>query len=289
MALKQLEIETYELERGEYYVAGSDIGEALESWHRIFLLSKPDTNGIQKRVEMQFASDRYLENYISSGVGFASDSENRVLVRFPLSEFEQTYNVLRSEKPIFFQYDQFADPSDPEYMRVHTVRLTTSREETGEGPRDLTRVGGLVQEAEEGERFGAFLIGTHEASSSQYVYVPNGTGNRHGAPDEAHKVKYTFHLAEDGTYRIKGLVYAANPQDDSFWVKVNDAPSGGYLWDIARYSEYGEDYVNHRGGADPVEVTLAAGLNTVTVYLREDGTRLGRLELELTNEQPVIE
>ncbi len=137
MALEKLEIETYKLERGEYYVAIGG-GYDLESWHRIFLLSKPDTDGIQKRVELQFASDRYLENYISQGVGYVSDSENRVLIRYRLSEFEQTYDILRSEKPVFFEYDQFTGDLSPERMRVHTARLTTSREETGEGPTDLT-------------------------------------------------------------------------------------------------------------------------------------------------------
>ena len=136
MTLEKLEIETYELEKGEYYVV-IDGKSDLESWHRIFLLSKPDTEGIQKRVELQFASNRYLENYISQGVGYASDSENIILIRYRLSEFEQTYEILRSEKPIFFEYDQFQGDLSPERMRVHTARLTTSREETGEGPTDL--------------------------------------------------------------------------------------------------------------------------------------------------------
>ena len=41
------------------------------------------------------------------------------------------------------------------------------------------------------------------------------------------------------------------------------------------------DYVNDRDGADPVEVWLPAGENTVKIYLREDGTRLDKIELEL--------
>jgi hypothetical protein len=45
-------------------------------------------------------------------------------------------------------------------------------------------------------------------------------------------------------------------------------------------TSYEQDYVNDRYGADPVEVWLSAGANTVTVYLREDGTRLDRIELE---------
>ena len=61
----------------------------------------------------------------------------------------------------------------------------------------------------------------------------------------------------------------------------NDNPAGGYLWDALQNTGYQEDYVNDRNGADPVEVRLEKKReNTVTVYLREDGTRLDRIELE---------
>ncbi|WP_447971373.1 hypothetical protein [Nitrospira sp. M1] len=146
---------------------------------------------------------------------------------------------------------------------------------------ELERVGSLVQEAEAGQRFGAFELETDDAASGgQYVHVPNGTGRRLGGPDEAHKMEYTFQVTQAGTYRIKGWVYAANTEDDSFWVKVNEAPADGYLWDTVKTTSYTADYVNHRGGHDPVEVHLDAGPNKVTVYLREDGTRLDKLELE---------
>jgi hypothetical protein len=82
-------------------------------------------------------------------------------------------------------------------------------------------------------------------------------------------------------YRIKESIYAASGSDDSFWVKVNESPGGGYLWDVLQNTSYQADYVNNRNGADPVEVWMPAGENTVTVYLREDGTRLDRIELEL--------
>jgi predicted secreted protein len=140
-----------------------------------------------------------------------------------------------------------------------------------------------VQEAEEGvlPADSAFKISSDPAASNgQYVYVPNGVGTRFDGPDENHKIIYTFNLLEEGTYRIKGTVYAANGSDDSFWVKVNDSPAGGYLWDVSQNTSYLQDYVNDRNGADPVEVWLPVGENTVTVYLREDGTRLDIIELE---------
>jgi hypothetical protein len=140
----------------------------------------------------------------------------------------------------------------------------------------------LVWEAEEGDLFGAFEFGSDPAASGgQYVHVPNGRRTRLKGPDERHKIVFTFEIPKDGTYRIKGSVHAANGGDDSFWVKVNDSPAGGYLWDALQNTGYQEDYVNDRNGADPVEVSFKAGDNiAVTVYLREDGTRLDRIELE---------
>jgi len=139
----------------------------------------------------------------------------------------------------------------------------------------------LIREALYGDIDGNFTIGDDSAAASgQYVYVPNGFGNLMDGPDENQKITFTFNLAQSGTYRIKGTVYAANGNDDSFWVMVNGSPAGGYLWDVLQNTSYQQDYVNDRNGADPVEVSLNSGVNTVAVYLREDGTRLERLELE---------
>jgi hypothetical protein len=140
----------------------------------------------------------------------------------------------------------------------------------------------LVMEAEDGDLSGAFEFGSDPAASGGlYVHVPNGIGRRLSGPDEKHKMTFIFKIPKDGMYRIKGSVHAANSSDDSFWVKVNDSPAGGYLWDTLQNTGYHEDYVNDRSGADPVELSFQAGeYITVTVYLREDGTRLDRIELE---------
>ena len=140
----------------------------------------------------------------------------------------------------------------------------------------------LAREAQAGELIGGFETRSDPAAiSGTYVYAPNGVGTRMDGPDDTHKIIYTFNILEEGTYRIKGTVYAANGSDDSFWVKVNDDPADGYLWDVLQNTGYQQDYVNDRNGADPVEVSLKAGPNTVTIYLREDGTRLDNIELEL--------
>ena len=145
----------------------------------------------------------------------------------------------------------------------------------------VAAAGGLVQEAEGGVRNGAFVNGNAAAASGgSYVWVPNGTGNRNNGPDATQRVDYSFTVGQAGLYRIKGRVYAPSGDDDSFWVRVNGAPAGGYLWDVLQNTSYQTDYVNDRNGADPVEVYLQKGVATVTVYLREDGTRLDTIELE---------
>ena len=139
----------------------------------------------------------------------------------------------------------------------------------------------LIREAQYGDMKGSFIAVDDSATASgQYVYVPNGVGTRIDGADENQKITFTFNVAQSGTYRIKGTVYAANGSDDSFWVKVNGNPAGGYLWDVLQNTSYQMDYVNDRNGADPVEVSLTSGVNTVAIYLREDGTRLERIELE---------
>ncbi len=138
---------------------------------------------------------------------------------------------------------------------------------------------GLVQEAEVGVRRGAFEIGTDAAASGgQYVHVPPGNGDQWSL-NEDHKVTFCVNVATTGIYRIRGWVHAASGNDDSFYVRVEGSPAGGYLWDTLQNTTYQEDYVNDRDGPDPVEVLLTAGQRTVEFFWREDGTRLDRFEL----------
>jgi hypothetical protein len=151
-------------------------------------------------------------------------------------------------------------------------------------PDDTQPTDDLVREAEDFDPSsdGDFDFGYDSAASGgEYVHFSNGTGTRFSGPDEGQKLDYTFYVATEGTYRIKGAVHAANGNDDSFWIKfTDDNKTGLYLWDVLRNTGYQQDYVNDRNGADPVELYLQPGEKTVTVYLREDGTRLDRIELE---------
>ena len=142
----------------------------------------------------------------------------------------------------------------------------------------------ILNDVREAEDFdvgaGKFITGDDaNASGGHYMWAPNGSGNK-WTPSETHKLEYRFNVEQEGYYRIKGRVHAANDNDDSFWVKVNSSPPSGYLWDVMQNTNYALDYVSDRDVEDPVEVCLPVGNHTVGVYLREDGTRLDTIGLE---------
>ena len=147
--------------------------------------------------------------------------------------------------------------------------------------------GGLIQEAEEAQLAGNFVIGnSSSASSGQYIHVPNGAGNQWNGPGPD-RADFCFNVTTPGFYRLLGTVLATNGGSNSFYVTINGSPTDGYIWDTTIDSvNYVDDYVNQRGGADPVEFNLTAGEHVVTVYAREDGTVLDKLALELISEPP---
>jgi lysophospholipase L1-like esterase len=141
--------------------------------------------------------------------------------------------------------------------------------------------GGLILEAEAGTLSGAFTVGIDSAASNgHYVHVPDGFGDQLQVDGNEHQANYCFTVTTQGIYRLKGWVYAQNTTSNAFFVQVDDGPPAGYLWNLPKNTVYLADYVNNSRLADPVEVALAAGEHTVTVYLRKDGARLDRLELE---------
>lgn len=125
------------------------------------------------------------------------------------------------------------------------------------------------------------------ASGGQYVTTPETAGDVWNGPNAQQKVADCFNVAAAGTYRIRSKVYGADDLSDSFYVQVDGAPATGMTWDTLPNTSYLSDYVNNRNVADPVQVVLASGPHTVTVYLREDAARLDTIELEPLFWQPV--
>ncbi|MEJ2750485.1 MAG: S8 family serine peptidase, partial [Anaerolineae bacterium] len=140
--------------------------------------------------------------------------------------------------------------------------------------------GALLEiEAEDAQLSGNFRIGYDtNASGGRYISTANGTGfYNFGSLNQA---KFVFYVNQAGKYAIEGDVYAPNGGDDSFWVTVDGMTSSGYLWDTWNNTSYASDFVNNRDVTDQVVVNLTAGQHVVTVYQREDGTRLDALRLK---------
>jgi len=148
---------------------------------------------------------------------------------------------------------------------------------------------GLAREAEDGLLTGDFRVDEDSAASAGgYISVPNGRGSDWQAPSDYHKAQYCFTVAEAGEYVIAANVYGTNDGEDSFFVRVDDDASRTFLWDTLMNDSYDVDYVSSRNGADPETLNLSAGEHTVTVYLREDGTRLDTLALESATAEQLI-
>ena len=143
MNLTSVEVKNYRLEIGSRYVHRSQENRYdLASWHRILLngesVGQPG-EPLTFEIVMEFGDQEYINNVISQGAGYIEETNNFIVVRYHLIEFDKSYELLRSEKPVYFQFDRFSDSSDPTSgrKRVHTANLTTSKEVVGEGPVDL--------------------------------------------------------------------------------------------------------------------------------------------------------
>ncbi len=167
------------------------------------------------------------------------------------------------------------------WLREDGVRLDRIELELTDSEPPPSQCEGLIKEAEDGDLRGDFVVGSDaQASGGEFVHVPDGSGST-GSPNAARSAAYCFTVQQPGEYRVKATTSAADGTSDSFFVRVDGDPTDAYLWDLRRSAGFTDDFVSNRGGDDPVTLTLAAGEHTVTVYLREDGARLDKVELEL--------
>jgi glucuronoarabinoxylan endo-1,4-beta-xylanase len=124
------------------------------------------------------------------------------------------------------------------------------------------------------------------ASNGVYVGAPLGTESvGEASADTADHLIYTFHLEEPGPYKVWGRVIAPSPDDDSYWVKIDD--SAWAMWNnIPSGNDWHWDDV-HDGGADnPVVYQLDTGYHELSICFREDGTYLDKLLIVNTGNIP---
>jgi len=144
------------------------------------------------------------------------------------------------------------------------------------------------------------------ASQGRFIYTPNGK-EIHFVPDTT-IATYTVNIVQPGEYVLWGRVKALNGQDDSFFVQIDNGVNN--LWDLKTGDFWQWDVVSDRKKtapkrviltkgtflqrnavsirkkADPKRFILAKGPHTITIKLREDGTKLDKLLL--TNNRDLV-
>ncbi|WP_163132061.1 carbohydrate binding domain-containing protein [Agarivorans sp. Alg241-V36] len=164
-------------------------------------------------------------------------------------------------------------------------RLRLVRIGAGNGGQDDGENGGydgiprpITIEAESANLSGEFKVGSDSAAQGgAYIDSAYSGSYYEGNTSNPHRAKMSFIATGAGRYLVKGTAYSPTQSADSFWIQVNDGDI--HLWDTLATAAYDEMDVNSRGNTDSLEVQLNEGQNTITVYVREDGTRLDQLRL----------
>ena len=126
-------------------------------------------------------------------------------------------------------------------------------------------------------RGGEFKVAYHRnASQGEFIHTPDGQGN-HYLPDRTTGVVYAVSILQPGAYVLWGRVHAEHEGDNSFFVQVDDGPHN--LWEIKPGINWHWDAVNNRYKADPAQFNLTEGIHTITIKVREDGTKLDKMIL----------
>jgi hypothetical protein len=112
---------------------------------------------------------------------------------------------------------------------------------------------------------------------NRYIHVPEDDGSMWSA-DPGYSATFCLTINRHGCYRLNGRTRAPDSSSDSFFVQFGDGDI--WTWFVAQSWRYRNDLVNDYLHDDPVEMYLTAGDHIVTVFAREDGTRLDRLRLE---------
>jgi hypothetical protein len=131
---------------------------------------------------------------------------------------------------------------------------------------------------------GMEIVASTGSPVGHYLVLPDGQySNNQVLPVKTqHRAEYRFVIPHAGQWCLRGLVRPASSSSDSFWIELDGNQAAGtvYQWDANPLGTvYVWDLVSNFGGADPVVLNLTAGEHTVTVYGRDDGTRLARLEM----------
>jgi hypothetical protein len=124
-------------------------------------------------------------------------------------------------------------------------------------------------EAEDGDIYAPMQIADNgDASEGSYIWVPNRSGRKGYA-------EYTFEVQTAGEYVIWGRVLSSNGRDNSFFVSVDDNKS--VLWDTLISDTWIWGQIKNRNETSPRIYNLTTGEHKLTIFQREDGTKLDKI------------
>lgn len=148
----------------------------------------------------------------------------------------------------------------------------------------------LALEAEDGTitagGTGSFVeVADASASGGAYIWSPQNS--RPGTTlNIALEVSYSFVVPRAGEYLVRGLVRSDSSDSDSLYVGFDDQlpPSEWHTNQVAGQIGSGQfhwDFANSTRAplTNPTIFNLSAGAHTLQLYVRDDGTRVDRLEL----------
>lgn len=119
------------MEVKSYYV-GTNRQRDAANYHRrsISLVPKTPTAQVQHIVIYFFVGETITND---ADVGYVTPATTKYVVAYaPVADFEDMYNILRSEKPVHFNWA--ADSSN----KLYWFQISTNEEPLGEGPRDFS-------------------------------------------------------------------------------------------------------------------------------------------------------
>ncbi len=118
------------------------------------------------------------------------------------------------------------------------------------------------------------IIHDSGASSGKYIEVPNGSGNTYSPSRDTGYAMYSFDVPTAADYVIWGRILAKGGGDNSFFVSIDDGTPA--TWHTQESETWIWDAVTDLNGTEPVIYHLAAGQHVLTLYQREDGTKIDK-------------
>ena len=145
---------------------------------------------------------------------------------------------------------------------------------------------GTVFEAESAVVTPGMVVGAdRDASGGRYVWAPGVPGGRGRVSGSA---IWRLKIAKGGRYWLWGRVWAPTSSDDSFYLRLfNDrfTPVDRTDWHTGRREGWQWTPVSLIRGKAPTPLSLPAGVMTLEILPREDGTKLDRLFLTPRQDQ----